>query len=300
MGSNRVQFSPKEVAQSLRVSESSVKRWCDKGAIPTMRTVGGHRRITLTALREFLRSTSRTLVDPDVLGIDETELTLASPPAARRPSIPGEGREPTQQEFRAALACGDETKCMQLLANRISQGWGRAEAAEDLITDAMRGIGDAWNCGDISIYQERRSCTICHRLIQRLREGLPEVTSDACVAIGASPASDPYQLPTAMVELALLENGWNAVNLGNNLPSDALIQAVQDYQPTLVWLSVTSVNDSVEFVREENQLANALGDNTSLIVGGRALDDELRPKLRYTAYCDSLRHLVELASVLRR
>ncbi|WP_233148389.1 MerR family transcriptional regulator [Rhodopirellula sp. MGV] len=298
--SKRVQFSPKEVAQSLRVSESSVKRWCDKGAIPTMRTVGGHRRITLTALREFLRSTRRSLVDPDVLGIDEVELTLACPPIARRPSIPGEGHEPTQHDFRSALAAGDEGHCMKLLLERVSQGWGRAEAAEDLITDAMRGIGQAWDCGELKVYQERRSCLICQRLIEKLRDGLPTLPANAPIAIGAAPATDPYQLPTAMVELALRENGWNAINLGNNVPLDSCIEAVQEYSPTLVWLSVTSVADPQEFIREENRLANALDDNMSMIVGGRALDDVLRPKLRYTAYCDSLRHLVELASMLKR
>ncbi len=68
----------------------------------------------------------------------------------------------------------------------------------------------------------------------------------------------------------------------------------------MVWLSVTAVDDPVRFVREQNKLADSLGDRVSLIVGGRALDDQLRPKLRYTAHCDSLRHLIELAEILKR
>lgn len=297
---NAPQFSPKQIASSLNVSESSVKRWCDQGAIPTVRTVGGHRRITLHGLQEFLRSTNRTLADPKALGIDEAELSVVSAPPARRKRIPGEGTEPTQQEFRAALGEGDEARCMEILEQRIALGWSRAEAAEDLITDAMRGMGDAWDCGDLEVYQERRSCTICARLLYNLRDGLGELPEGASVAIGAAPESDPYQLPSAMVELALRESGWNAINLGNDLPLDSLIQAVSDYHPKLVWLSVTSVSDPSRFIREQNRLADALGDHVSLIVGGRALDDSLRPKLRYTAHCDGLRHLVELAAILNR
>jgi len=294
------QFSPKQIATSLNVSESSVKRWCDQGAIPTIRTVGGHRRITLTGLREFLQTTNRTLVDAKALGIDDAELAVVSAPTVRRVPIRGEGSEPTQQEFRAALASGDEARCMELLSQRIALGWSRAEAAEDLITDAMRGMGDAWDCGELEVYQERRSCTICTRLIYKLRMDMGAVPQQASIAIGAAPESDPYQLPTAMVELALRESGWNAINLGNDLPLDSLIQAVADYQPKLVWLSVTSVSDPSRFIQEQNKLADSLGDDVSLIVGGRALDDQLRPKLRYTAHCDGLRHLVELASILNR
>ncbi|MCO8124428.1 helix-turn-helix domain-containing protein [Stieleria sp. TO1_6] len=296
----RSEYSPKQVATSLQVSESSIKRWCDQGVIPTVRTVGGHRRITLSGLRQFLRSTNRTLADPQVLGIDDLELSVASKPAVRHPPVRGEGREPAQQAFRAALAVGDEDRCLQLLEERLSLGWTRAEAAEDLIADALRGQGDAWGCGELAVYQERRSCTICARLIQVLRAGLDNLPAAAPVAIGAAPESDPYQIPTALVELVLRESGWNAINLGNDVPLDSLAEAVIDYSPKLVWLSVTSVVDPERLIREQNKLADSLDDQVSMIVGGRALDDSLRPKLRYTAYCDSLRHLIELAAILKR
>jgi excisionase family DNA binding protein len=62
-------FTPKQVAQALQVSESSVKRWCDRGLIRTDRTVGGHRRIPLDNLLEFLESTNRRVLDPAAIGL---------------------------------------------------------------------------------------------------------------------------------------------------------------------------------------------------------------------------------------
>ena len=47
-------LSPKQVARALGVSESSLKRWCDKGLIPTERTAGGHRRLPLAGVLDFL------------------------------------------------------------------------------------------------------------------------------------------------------------------------------------------------------------------------------------------------------
>ena len=48
-------YSPKQVAERLGVSESSVKRWLDQGVVPVLRTAGGHRRISEESVEELLR-----------------------------------------------------------------------------------------------------------------------------------------------------------------------------------------------------------------------------------------------------
>ena len=69
MAAQQPRFSPKQVASALQASESSVKRWCDQGAIASVRTVGGHRRITLDGLQRFLRDSQRALSAPEELGL---------------------------------------------------------------------------------------------------------------------------------------------------------------------------------------------------------------------------------------
>lgn len=65
-------LSPRQVAVALGVSESSLKRWCDRGMLPTRRTAGGHRRVPLDGVLTFLRETGQDLVRPDVLGLPST------------------------------------------------------------------------------------------------------------------------------------------------------------------------------------------------------------------------------------
>ena len=291
MAAKQPHFSPKQIAAALQVSESSVKRWCDGGSIPVIRTLGGHRRITLDALQHFLTDGQRCLVNPDVLGLPNL-----SP--GRATSIPGSDI-PSQVEFRDALATGDEAACERIVDERLEAGWTRAETAEDLITEAMHGIGHSWETHTLDVYQERRSCEISMRLIHRLRLDVPAPQENAPIAIGGSPEGDPYQLPTALVELALREAGWNAINLGSNLPLESFVQAAHDYRPDLVWMSVSAIEDPTMFVAAQNKLAGSLGEEVPLLIGGRALDDRIRPRLRYTAHCDSLRHVVELASMIR-
>jgi hypothetical protein len=74
--------------------------------------------------------------------------------------------------------------------------------------------------------------------------------------------------------------------------------AVRDYQPKVVWISLSCLADEEKFVREFNETADALPKQTALLIGGRAATDTLRPRLRYTGHCDSLRNLVDLAQTL--
>ena len=69
-------LTPKQVARAINVSESSVKRWCDKGVIPTQYTAGGHRRIPLSGLMEFLRSSTTNWC--------RRKSSVCRPPAAAR------------------------------------------------------------------------------------------------------------------------------------------------------------------------------------------------------------------------
>ncbi len=216
MAAQQPQFSPKQVASALQASESSVKRWCDQGAISTIRTVGGHRRITLDALQHFLRTSDRGLAAPEALGLSPTTIAAGE-------QIPG-GEDSDQRQFRSALAAGDEASCRRILRALVGRSESKSEAADFLITDAMHGIGEAWDCNKLDAYQERRGCDICIRLLNELRNELPDLPKSAPIALGGTFSGDPYQLPTALIELAMREAGWNAISLGSNLPTESFLE----------------------------------------------------------------------------
>ena len=61
--------SPKQVARAIGVSESSLKRWCDQGLIKTVRTAGGHRKMTIAEVLRYVREQDHKLVSPEILGL---------------------------------------------------------------------------------------------------------------------------------------------------------------------------------------------------------------------------------------
>lgn len=294
------QLTTRQVADALQVSESSVKRWCNRGVIPTMRTVGGHRRIPLTGLMEFLESTNRKLVAP-LTGNSTVRPQLEDATTESRAGVAGGNAaslESLKQQFGQALVEGDLGRCRAIVMNWYAKTECVGSLADELVADTMQALGDQWDCGQLEIYQERRGCEICSRLVHEFERLIPAVPSNAPLAIGGSPAGDQYSLPTQLAELVLRESGWQAENLGVNLPLETLSTAVWQRRPRLLWLSVSHLEDESNFVASCRRWLTDLPDELMVVVGGRALNDRLRPQLNYTAHCDNMVQLGSFARAL--
>jgi excisionase family DNA binding protein len=294
-------LTPKQVAQALNVSESSIKRWCDRGVIESLKTGGGHRRIPIDSLMSFLESTNRRLTDPIAIG-------MSSGPGGptHSPTRPlGIARSFTKEEhakrqlFEDALIRGDERECRKILIYWYSLRETFAAVADELIATSFRSIGELWQAGSIEIFQERRGCEIVSRLIHEFRRLILNPLPNAPKAIGGSASGDHYSIPGQLVEVSLREAGWQASNLGANLPFATILEAVRRELPRLVWISVSHVEDEEQFVAEFNDFALALPESTIVLVGGRVLASQIRQHLQFTAHCESMLHLSQVADELR-
>jgi methanogenic corrinoid protein MtbC1 len=202
---------------------------------------------------------------------------------------------------REALLAGEDAQCRRIVLDLYLAGRSVCEIGDQVLAGAFHDIGDAWECGDISIYRERRGCEIAIHALHDLSGAIPQPPLDAPRAIGGTLESDPYQLPTLMVELALREAGWQATSLGTLLPATALIDALRENKPRLLWLSVSSIPEVDKFLADFAALRAAASEQgTAVVVGGRALSEELRRQVSYSAYCDTLRHMVSFAESLRQ
>lgn len=281
-------FSPKDVAIAIGVSESSLKRWVDKGLIRADRTAGGHRRLELDAVLQYVRSEGLGIVRPDLIGL---------------PAGVGSGatsETDSDSEFFRAIVAGDELTARRIALDLFLSGVSLAVICDNTITPAFHRAGDLWRCGELEVYQERRACETCSRVVHELRRAVGMGPPDGPTAIGGTLDGDPYTLASGMAELVLRDVGWRASSLGNMLPFSTLNTALLQDRPQLMWLSVSSIRDIDRFCSHMNLLfdtAQACG--TALVVGGQALTADVRQRVRYTTYCDNFRHLEAFARTIR-
>jgi len=85
------------------------------------------------------------------------------------------------------------------------------------------------------------------------------------------------------------------------LPAATLGEAVRENRPQLLWVSVSSIESVPQFLDEYARLYETAAElGTAVAVGGRALTEEIRQQMVYSAYCDTLRHLVTFVATLSR
>ena len=142
------------------------------------------------------------------------------------------------------------------------------------------------------------ACEIALRVLHEVRSFLPSPPAEAPLAIGGATEGDQYNLATTMVELVLRDAKWNAVSLGDNLPFETLAAAIKQQRPRLFWLSCSHISNPAAFLEGYNDLYDEFGLDVALVVGGRALTEEIREQMKYAAYCDTMQHLESFAQTL--
>jgi methanogenic corrinoid protein MtbC1 len=279
------QLTTRQSALVLGISEASLKRWCDRGVLPSSRTAGGHRRLAAHGVVEYARRHGLPVAHPEILGL---------------PTAAGRGAaivERVREDLRRALLAGEDETFRRLAFDPWLAGRPLHEVLERGVAPAFADLGRDVQHGSADIYQERRAVEIGLRFLHEVRALLPPPPAEAPLAIGGTAEGDPYVLPSAMVEVCLREAGWRTQSLGTGTPLESLARAVETVRPRWFWLSVSAAPDRARLVAGWTQaLAPAAARaGSEAILGGRALDGELRRALRGAWVPSGLAELQEVA-----
>lgn len=250
-------LSPKDLADAIGVSESSLKRWVDDGRLVAVRTAGGHRRIPQHEAVRFVRSQRFALVRPELLGLPASD--------AQPPVQPGEA-----EPFLRHLLAENAIAARAYLVQRYLSGVSLAALCDGPIRAALTHVGGLWKHSERGIVTEHRATDIVIQSLGYLRSLLPPTPQDAWTAVGCAPSGDAYLLPTMMCASVLAEAGWRDRNLGPDTPLAAVREAVATTQPKVVWCSLSQEQPSEIAAREVVQLVDELAPSgVYVVLGGR-------------------------------
>lgn len=284
-------FSPRELADAVGVSESSVKRWVDAGELHAARTTGGHRRIALAEAVRFIRERNMSVVEPGVLGLADLSrvpVQLASAPV-------------TGDLLTSLLLKGKAEQARGLLVSAYLRGEPLAPLCDGPVREAMHRVGEAWEQGRQGIYREHHATDLFVQAFNQIRAIIPPPPPEAPRAVGGALAGDPYFLPSLMAATVLADLGFAVANLGPNTPADVLAAAAREGGAHLVWFSVSVVPQKEDALQAIAALSERLASSgAEIVAGGRFFDEVQVPDYPNLQVQPDMRGLVRVARTVAK
>ncbi|MBP2134228.1 methanogenic corrinoid protein MtbC1 [Methanomicrobium sp. W14] len=185
-----------------------------------------------------------------------------------------------RKEFVDALIDFDESKCMDILNQRIADKEDPKLIIED-VRKATDIVGQRFEEGRFFVSDLMMTGEILSQIMEVLKPvfGDSQMENIGTVVIGTV-EGDVHDIGKNII-IALLEaEGFKVIDLGVDQPADAFIKAIKENNPDIVALSglLTEATESMKNIVEKITEAG-LRDKVKIVVGGGRTDEET---MKYT------------------
>lgn len=159
------------------------------------------------------------------------------------------------------------------LQARLNQAMLRLPAVsliDDVIAPLLHRIGRQWEEGRLSPRHEHLASSVVRTILTQLQAAVQHAAAGTIV-IG-TPPNQLHDLGTQFVAALAISEGWNAVNLGADIPASDIVAAAHEVGADVVALSVIHPSGDSRIEEELAYISEHLGDDVRLIVGGQGAE----------------------------
>lgn len=189
-----------------------------------------------------------------------------------------------------ALLSGDEGAALCILRRAREEGLDLACIARVLLEPALAQVGEMWYRGEVNEAEEHLATSLAGRALSRIAATIPPPSPGAPRIVFSCLAGEFHELGTRVATEIAREAGWDAENLGANVPRPALLRFVAQRRPRAVGLSLSLAAHIPECVRTVAQI-RAEAPGTAVLVGGGAFRRD--PALHSLVQADAVHATVE-------
>jgi methanogenic corrinoid protein MtbC1 len=169
-----------------------------------------------------------------------------------------------------ALRAADGPGAYRVASGALRDGMSIPVLYQQVITPAMHRIGALWERGAITVADEHVASALTNRVLAALRPPSGGRTAPRVGrALLAAVEGEQHALGLRMAADILEDSGYDTVYLGADVPSDALLLAVESFSPNLVALAATMPTLTPRLVAIIGELRQA-HPGLGLLIGGEA------------------------------
>jgi excisionase family DNA binding protein len=218
-------FSTRELAQMWNVSESTIKRWSDTGDLNCYRTPGGHRKFHLENISDFQQR--RGFEATGFLTTEKWEEPEIEESLNRK-------RFEKVCHLIFYLATQNQPRRVKDLLERLYiRGMGLVDLYDEILVPVVQNGEEALGRGELSLGQERLLKNNLDEAVSLLFPQL--ICRRKSGKTGLCAAPDNFcEIPVNAISRILETEGWDCLNLGGNIPFNAMAEMVEREPVNLV------------------------------------------------------------------
>ena len=192
-------------------------------------------------------------------------------PSAKGSSKPDDDLHPVQ----AAVVSGDKDGILPLVEAELGGGVPAMDVVNDLLIPGILAVGDKYERKEYFLPQLLQSAETMQTAFARLKP-LLEADGEAGprpVVVMATVEGDIHDIGKNIVCLMLKNYGFEVVDLGKDVPAEAIVDAAAEHDASIIGLSalmtttMVRMEDTVKLVKER-------GMNAKVIIGGAVVTEK--------------------------
>jgi len=258
-------LSTADVARLFNVTETTIKRWADDGALKCQKTPGGHRKFVIKYVIEFAEKNN---IEP--MG------ALDMPPDEERSSwlqlavLERDVRKLAHEFVRRVLSPG-EPDLLHYLSYLYEHKIPLWQIFDDVIRLGLEEIGRRWEDGTLGIEDEHRASNEVLDALARLQSQIRMKAPSGKSVLLSCPGDEHHAIGLRCISYLFEAEGWQVHYLGAQTPLEAMVSAMHRVHPSAVCVSATHLGKKDFQVAVLRELAATVHETGAIaIVGGRA------------------------------
>jgi excisionase family DNA binding protein len=260
---DRSTLSTQEVAALMSVTDTTVKRWADSGALPCSKTPGGHRKFLTKDVLHFAESHGSTIPG-----------ALPAPMSAGQRSqlefaVITRNYSKIAEVFFQESMQGDREGLLELLLYVYRHRITFDAIVDEIIRPALMKIGELWKEGKLEVNQEHRASQAITEAMVRLAPELHRKPSNGLSAVCACLEGEYHEFGLRSLSYTLEADGWKVHYIGVNTPADTLSTFITAMKPELICVSCTIVTKRSKVIDQLDIIGKAARTyGAKILLGG--------------------------------
>lgn len=172
------------------------------------------------------------------------------------------------------------------------------EIINEVLIPALDEVGDGFEKGTMFLPQLIMSAAVAQNAFEAIRKHMAKTSTAEPVSKGkiviATVKGDVHDIGKNIVKVLLENYGYEVIDLGKDVPYQAVVDAVIKYDAKLVGLSALMTTTLVS-MKETIELIHSNGLDCKIMVGGAVLTPEYAKEIKADYYAKDAKESVDIA-----